>query len=150
MFTARVLPVSASTEESLAPGNKTGKGGKAPYRRYRVDFAIDPRAIHFSQTPDGNRHETLEFVTHVYDADGNLVDSVGTSIKTTVTPAEYEQFRRTGLPFHHEVSVPAKGDYYLRIAMHDVEVDQVGAIELPVASVQNLPPLAAAASSPAK
>jgi len=150
MFTARVLPVSANTESDLAPGNTAGKVGKVPYRRYRVDFAIDPRAIHFTQGADGNRHETLEFVTHVYDAEGNLVDSVGTSIKTTVTPAEYEQFRRTGLPFHHEVSVPAKGDYFLRIAMHDVEADQVGAIELPVASVQGLQPMAAAASSPVK
>jgi len=149
LFTVGVHPVSASSEKDLAPRNTASKGTVGPYRRYRVDFAIDPRAIHFSQTPDGNRHETLEFVSYVFDADGKLVDWVSNAIKTTVTPAEYDQFRQTGVPFHHEVSVPAKGDYSLRIAMHDVEADQVGAIEIPVSSVSNLPPAEVVAAAPA-
>ncbi len=148
MFTARVLPVSAATEEKLAPGNKAGSGDKAPYRRYRVDFAIDPRAISFNLTPDGNRHAVLEFVTHVYDAEGNLVDSIGSSINANVIPAAYAQFQQSGVPYHQEVSVPAKGEYFLRIAMRDAGADHVGAIELPVASVRDLPPVEAAVAAP--
>ena len=149
LFSVRVQPVSAGSEKDLAPRNNASKGTTGPYRRYRVDFAIDPRAIHFTQGPDGNRHETLEFVSYVFDADGKLVDWVSNAIKTTVTAAEYEQFRQTGLPFHHEVSVPAKGDYSLRIAMHDVEADQVGAIEIPVSSFRNLPLAEVASAAPA-
>jgi len=149
LFSVGVHPVSANSEADLAPRNTVSKGINGPYRRYRVDFAIDPRAIHFTQGPDGNRHETLEFVTYVFDADGKQVDWVSNAIKTVVTPAEYEQFRQTGVPFHHDVSVPVKGEHSLRIAMHDVEADLVGAVELPVGSVQNLRPLEAAGAVPA-
>ncbi len=144
MFSTRVLPVSADTEPLVAANNKANENAHGPYRRYQVDYSINAREVRFLQGLDGNRHETLEFVTCVYNADGKLVNSIGNSIITSVTPAEYAQFRQTGIPFHQEVSVPAKGEYYLRIAIHDVEANLVGAVELPIASVSTLQPLQAA------
>jgi hypothetical protein len=44
-----------------------------------------------------------------------------------------------GVPFHQEISVPAKGDYYLRIGVHDLRGNRVGAVEVPVEAVRNLP-----------
>jgi hypothetical protein len=44
----------------------------------------------------------------------------------------------TGLQFHQAVSVPAKGEYFLRIGLHDLLVDHVGAVEVPVSAVKNL------------
>ena len=38
--------------------------------------------------------------------------------------------------------MPLKGEFYLRIGVHDVTADQDGAVEVPVNSVKNLPPLA--------
>jgi hypothetical protein len=38
--------------------------------------------------------------------------------------------------------VPLKGKFYLRIGLHDVTADHDGAIEVPVNSVKDLPPLA--------
>ena len=41
-----------------------------------------------------------------------------------------------------QISVPAKGEYYLRIGIRDTASDHVGAVELPVAAVAKLPPVA--------
>ncbi len=55
-----------------------------------------------------------------------------------------------GIQYHQEISVPVKGSYYLRIGVHDLIGDRVGAVEIPVASVQNLaPPTPPAANPPA-
>ena len=40
---------------------------------------------------------------------------------------------------HAEVSVPAKGELYFRIAVHDLHRDHHGAIEVPTAQI-NLKP----------
>src|SRR6185437_15259823 len=129
IFSVRVQPVSDKLEAKLAPEDKPGsKAGKGPYRFYRVAYATDPKELHFDTTPDGVRHALLECITYVYDANGNLVDAVANAVNATVPPAAYAQLQRTGVPFHQQISVPDKGDYYLRIAMHDVQPDQVGAI----------------------
>jgi len=51
-----------------------------------------------------------------------------------------------------QISVPVKGEYYLRLGMRDIASDHVGAVELPVATVAKLPavdvPLPAAAPPP--
>lgn len=52
-----------------------------------------------------------------------------------------------GLPFHQEVSVPVNGEYYLRTAVHDMETDHSGAVEIPVAAVAKLAPLSAPAAA---
>ena len=152
IFSTRVLPVGTVPEAKAAPDNKLGGAAKAPFRRYRVEFALLPQQLKFTQTPDGNRHVTLEFAVAVYDRDGKLMDSIDKSIQANIIPAAYAQFQQSGVPYQEEVSVPTKGEYYLRIAMRDVGADQVGAIEIPVSAVRDLPPaevaVAASASAP--
>ena len=149
IFTTRVLPVSAATEPSAAPNNKLGDGANAPFRRYRVEFGVAPEQLQFSQTADGNRHVTLEFAVAVYDNEGKLVDTIDKSIQANIIPAAYAQFQQSGVPYQEEVSVPAKGEYTLRIAMHDVGADQVGAVEIPVSAVRDLPPAEVVVTAPA-
>lgn len=144
IFSAKVQPVSAVTEMTLAADNKAGrKGVKGPYRRYRISYAIDPRELRSTMGPDGVRHNSLEFVVYVYDPVGNLVNSVANAVTSSMTPQAYMQALKIGVPFHQEVSVPDGGEYYLRIAMHDVKPDLVGAVEVPVDSVRRLAPIEA-------
>lgn len=51
--------------------------------------------------------------------------------------------------YRQEISVPVKGEYYLRIGMRDGNSDKVGALEFPVEDVAKLPPLAKAEEKPA-
>jgi hypothetical protein len=52
---------------------------------------------------------------------------------------------RTGANASQQIDVPATGDYFLRIAVHDLTSDRVGAIEVPTASIspQVVPAVAA-------
>ena len=85
-------------------------------------------------------------MTFVYDQSGQLIGTTAKSIHTNMPVDGYKQLFQHGLQFHQEVSVPLKGDYYLRIGLHDLTSNRVGAVEISVASVKNLPPPPAPAS----
>ncbi|MBS1799989.1 MAG: VWA domain-containing protein [Acidobacteria bacterium] len=151
IFQTRVVPASASTEEDLAPGTVAGPDSsrvKPPYRRYNVIFAADPRNIRFTQSADGNYASQVQFVTYVYDRDGQLITRTGNEVHTNLSRAEYVALFRGGLHFVQQVSVPDKGDYYFRIGLHDMDGDHAGAVEFPVAAVRNLPPQSIGNSQP--
>lgn len=144
IFKARVLPVTASTEEQPATGNLLNPNikTKGPFVRYAIDIAADPRVM-LTTTPQGYHEGAAQFLTYVYDQDGNIVNLVDNKTRANLPPEAYAQSLKVGLHWHQEVSVPAKGNYFLRIGIHDLTGDRVGAIEVPVAAVKNLPPLAA-------
>jgi hypothetical protein len=58
---------------------------------------------------------------------------------------------RGGANAHVEIDAPATGDYFLRIAVHDLTSDRVGSIEVPTASIapETTPAVAAEKSVPA-
>ena len=55
---------------------------------------------------------------------------------------------RGGANAHQEIDVPATGDYFLRIAVHDLTSDRVGSIEVPTSSIAPETPPAVAAEKP--
>ncbi len=79
----------------------------------------------------------------VYDVDGTLLNSMGGGIRANIPAENYAVIRQTGMRFHQDISVPVKGESFLRIGVHDETTNKVGAVELPVAAVSKLPPLAA-------
>ena len=148
VFTARVLPASTATEDAVAPNNNPVTTLKGPYRRYTIDFAADPRAMAFVDTPEGTHHDNIAFISYLYDSDNKVINTTSATISANLkyTPAEIAA--HGGIPFHQQISVPAKGQYYLRVAVHDVQGDRVGALELPIAAVSHLPPAPPPAAPP--
>jgi hypothetical protein len=149
-FKIRVLPVSASAENAPAPGNTPNpdpRKSKPPYRRYGVDYLADTAAVQFDRPPDGSYREDLEFVICAYDMNGNLINVVTNNLAVGFTHTQYASLMQRGLPFHQEISVPVKGLYMLRVAIHDLKSDRVGALEAPVSVVSQLPPTASSAPS---
>jgi VWFA-related protein len=149
MLKLQVLPATGNTETEIAPGNTLNSVNvtklkiKALYRRYAIDIAADPHDVHITQTLDGHYQFFTEILTYVYDVDGNLINTARQRAHGYLSPSTLANMFHTGLLFHQEVSVPEKGSYYLRTAVHDVETDRYGAVEIPVASVARLAPLAA-------
>ncbi len=47
----------------------------------------------------------------------------------------YRQLLTIGLPAEHQIAIPVKGNYFLRVGVHDVSSDHVGALEIPVDEV---------------
>jgi VWFA-related protein len=153
LFKASVVPTISGPEDTLAPNNALAPAGakiKPPYRRFNIDYAADPRPIRFTVSPQGNYEGQVQFIVFVYDQDGQLISSTGSEIHTSIPPASFSAMLRTGIQFHQQVSIPVKGNYYLRIGVHDIAGDHVGAIEVPVASVTKLPPADASLPAPAK
>jgi VWFA-related protein len=136
-----VVPAAGHPEDSLAPGNLASGNITGPYRRYDVTIAADPSAIVFTPAADGNHHASLLFRTYVYSRDGRLINASNRIDDSDLTPALYDRALHTGLFFHQEISVPVKGEFYLRIGVHDDVADHDGAVEIPVDSVKDLPPL---------
>jgi hypothetical protein len=85
-------------------------------------------------------------LTCVYDPFGVLINTAIEKAHGNLSASSYANMRHTGLPFHQEISVPVSGQYYLRTAVHDMETDRYGSVEVPVGSVAKLPPLTAAAT----
>ena len=152
IFVARVRPTSTDTETALAPGNQAAKKASGPYRRYVVTFATNPKEVNWTVTPDGAHRCALEFITLVYDADGTQIISQFNGKAAAIPDARFASVQNGNITYMQQISVPAKGEYYLRIGMRDIASDHVGAVELPVAAVAKLPavdvPLPASAPPP--
>ncbi len=140
-----VFPTLAAgeTEDKVAPGNTLSAKAKGPFRSYNLAYAVNPSDVAFFKTGDGKAHADLEFIAFVFDPDGAVVNLQGQSIRITGTPEEIRKAVEHGVQFNQRVSVPVKGQYFFRIAVHDLNRDHFGAVEFAVAEVKNLAPPAA-------
>jgi hypothetical protein len=143
LFTARVRPAAAKLETAPVAGNEvaaSNPGAKPPYTRFAVDFAVDQHDLSFSKSK-GGFHGAFEFITFIYDVDGTLINRAGSIVRVDLTPQRYAAFLERPLAFSQDLSVPQLGGLFARIAVHDLNNDHVGAVEIPIDSVRNLPPL---------
>jgi len=150
LFDASILPASETTEVDLVPGNQSSPKATGPYRRYVVYFVADPKAITVAETASGQRHLDMQFLSFVYSNEGALVTSVGKRIAADLTPEQYNSLLHTGVRYRQEISVPAKGEYFLRVGLEDVATQHVGALEIGVDAVSKLKPLSAQTAPPPK
>jgi VWFA-related protein len=135
-----VFPVgpSTQTEDTPAPGNILSEKVHGPFRRYSVNYAIAPNDITFLRTADGKIHANFELVTFVYNPDGTLVNRLSTPLRITSTMDQIVKNFAQGIHYYQEVSAPAKGEYFLRIAVHDLQRNRFGAVEVATSEVKNL------------
>jgi VWFA-related protein len=103
-----------------------------PFRTDTVLFQADMHRIRLTQTPDGVRHGKVEFAAVVYDQEGKPVNSLIATASLDLTDGTYQKMLQSGLILRQQIAVPVKGNYFLRLGVHDVAGDQVGAIEIPV------------------
>jgi len=135
LFDVRVAPASA-TESALPPGNNADPKMKPPYRRLTLSYSIDINGIQFDPSTDGNYHGQFEYAINVYDSgDGKLINSSVMSAKPALPPAVYQSMLTSGAKLHQDIDIPAKGEYVLRIGVHDLTSDRVGALEIPTSSI---------------
>jgi hypothetical protein len=146
----QALPASDAVEKEVVKGNAINPNPaakvkiKGPYRRYAIDIAADAKDIKITPTADGHYEFSTELITYVYDAGGAVVNMAVEKARGNLTLSSYANMRRVGVPFHQEISVPASGEYYIRTSLHDLASDRYGAVEIPVASIAKLTPVAAA------
>jgi hypothetical protein len=136
IFKVNVVP-AAATEVDLPANNKADpKEMKPPYRRYEVWYAAGIRNVQFTPDAEGKRHGSLEMTVLVYNADGEIVNSTASVLRPALTAAQYASMLQTGVITSQQIAVPAKGDFFLRIAVHDLGSDKVGAVEVPTSAIR--------------
>jgi VWFA-related protein len=138
LFKVQAAPTSGF-DAALSTGNTPNpKKMKPPYRHFAFSYDIEIKNIDFVLT-DGKYRADFEFGANVYDDNGDVVNSVSKEVRPILTPAAYQSMLKTGAKAHQEIDVPAKGNYYLRVAVHDLTSDRIGAVEVPSASIKPEP-----------
>jgi VWFA-related protein len=144
IFTTRISPVSASSETLIAPENIPEDPSRyrsmGPFRRYLITDIVDIRSLKVLDASGGLRQFDVEFVTFVLDNTGRRLNQVTTHVVAKVTPDNYTTLLQKGVAIQQQVSVPAKGEAFLRIGTHDLLSNRIGTVEIPAADVASLPP----------
>jgi hypothetical protein len=122
--------------DTLPEGNYLQAEWKGkPFRTYTVQIKADARALRLTKAADGKREGSVEFVTVVYDQTGHQVNSLLSHSTMRVNEATYRQMLAIGVQIKQQIAIPVKGNYFLRIGVHDVASDHIGALEIPVDEV---------------
>jgi len=142
----KVTPTGMGHEDTPAPDNllADAKSTHAPYQRYAVDYAADAHHVQFVPGADGTFKATVEFAVLVYDSQGVLINSLSRTAVANVDAATRANILKSGMHMHQEISVPAKGHYWLRVGVHDRVGDRMGAVEVNLDNINR-----AAATTPA-
>jgi VWFA-related protein len=141
LFKVRVAPEIKGTELEILTSNQPDPSLRflGPFRRYAIDYVTLPQEIVTTLQPDGKRTGTVEFLALLYDVDGKLLNATAKNLALNLPPDTYSRFLHSSINLRLDISVPARKDTYLRLAIHDVPANRFGVVELPAASVANLP-----------
>jgi hypothetical protein len=107
-----------------------------PFRNYTVFYDADVHRVHFTRTADGMRHSKVEFVAVVFSPDGREVNSLLETATIDLTADRYREMLVSGLHTKESIAIPAKGSFFLRLGVHDLTGEQVGALEIPVDQIR--------------
>ena len=111
----------------------------SPYRDYVIHYSLDAHDIQFKQLTPDSYHAIVEFVAVVYNDNGATVNSIVTTAPMDLNVNEYMQAMRGGVGVTQKIAIPVRGDFFLRLGVHDVNSDHIGALEIPAESIK-LPP----------
>ncbi len=144
LFKARVRPTT-TLEDTPGKNNVYTpailSAVKTGFRRYLVEFDAEGHDFTFTPLANGKFELKLEYLALLYQADGRLADNVTNRLVAQVDEKQRARILYAGLPLALEVSVPRSGAFSLRLGLRDEASDRVGATELPLAQVANLPPV---------
>jgi VWFA-related protein len=142
-----VNPATGRPEDVVAKANNMAPKISGPFERYVLQVAALPAAFTFARDVPGKIHMSARLVTRVYSADGALINSTTLNVIGDIDDARYRTIMADGVQFRQEVSVPVKGENFLRIGVEDLATNRMGVVEIPVATVAKLKPLAGDAVS---
>jgi hypothetical protein len=143
-FYAHVQPLPAGTPDITAPGDTASPRralDSGRFLRYIVEYSTDVRNLAILSAADGKRMAHVEYMALVYDAQGKRINSAVKSLREIWTPAQYPTTQQWGVRYRLQIDVPARGDFTLRLLVHDLTTDRIGTIDVPLST---LPPASTA------
>ncbi|WP_420238688.1 VWA domain-containing protein [Telmatobacter bradus] len=140
-FEAAVRPNDAGTQPGAVQSNSINPKSKGPFRVYTVHFMVTPRDVNCDLAGDHQHHCRIQFISQVFDPDGVPQAIQANDLEAVLNDAKYNVLQNGRLAYNQQISVPAKGDFYLRVGVGDMATGKVGTLEVPVLAVAKLPPL---------
>ena len=99
--------------------------------KIRVDYAVAPQDISFSDTKDGRKHGVIDFVAAQYDKDGKDIGHVVNTMTANIRPEVFQEVLKTGVPNHQELELKP-GAYLLRLGVMDRTSKKIGTVDVPL------------------
>jgi hypothetical protein len=153
VFEAAVKPDSEIAKDPAGapapPGNFLSEPLRTQgYRTYSVHYAVRADQLGLIAAPGQTAYaEKAEVVTVVYDSLGHAINSKRSAVSVNFDGPDDPRLQKATVTAELVTQVPAKGDYFLRIGVHDLATDHVGALEIPTSSIHP-DPTPAVASTP--
>jgi VWFA-related protein len=146
LFDLRAVPADETTAQ-LTPGSTPDpKLMQPPYRSYTLDTLIDIHFVQMTHAGNGEYQGSLDSTVLVYSADGDVVNTRTRQAHFVLPPDRYADLLAHGLSASQSIEVPVKGTYFIRIGLHDPASNRVGAVEIPVATLQSKQAMIAASA----
>ncbi len=151
LFRAHITPASATAKISRHNQRPAGNYLQTQwlhsrYREYQIHYSVDAEALKFGQPTPMSYQDTLEFLAIVYDDQGNIANSIVTTTPMDFNVNQYLEANRMGVGFNQAIAVPTHGEFYLRVAVHDLNSGRIGALEIPISQIELSPPTGTANS----
>lgn len=103
----------------------------ATHKTVRIDYAISPRDVSFTDTPENKKHVTLDLMAVAWDKNEKIAGESSDKIDTSISPATYAEVMRSSIPAHEELQVPP-GTYTLRLGVVDRNSRKMGTLDVPL------------------
>jgi VWFA-related protein len=135
LFSARVLPADDPLLKGQSlpagPSGELTAAFKIPPHRIITDLTIDPHTLFYAPSPGGALHSKVEFTLVAYDAEGKRVNYFDTGFQVSIKPGQVTQTMNNGIRIRLPLDLPS-GQFFLRIAVHDLDAGCAGSLEVPV------------------
>ena len=105
-------------------------------RNIEIRFTADASAMHFTLGANGKYRDRLEFITILYDEEGKVVNGSIAKVQAEINEAAYKGSLSDGIGAVQAIAVPLRGRFFLRLGVHDVGGNLVGAVETPLDAIK--------------
>ncbi len=102
---------------------------------YRIDFAVDAGDIRLVPDAGGTRKGKLNIALIVYDRYGNVVSREDHAVDLSFPAQAWSAIQNAGVQLHAQLTMPAKGNFWLRTGVFDPGSRKVGTMEIPLSAV---------------
>ena len=129
LYGLRVLPVDP---QPAANAPRAGKNAKltGPTKRYSVDFMIRWTDVQLQSTADGKHTGKLQVELLAYDREGHALNWAGGTQAMNLAPDLFAAIKRSGVPAHFEIDLPANTEVFLETGVYDWATGKAGTLEV--------------------
>lgn len=141
VFAASIKPadtiVKLKKDEPLPKANfLRAEWQHKPFRNYTILVRADAKHIEAIRSMDGMRHIKVHLDAIVYDWEGQPVNSLGETESFALGNDAYQELLVSGLAIKADIAIPAKGNFFLRLGVHDLNGGRMGAFEIPADQIK--------------